>query len=585
MKWFSKKKAKGIDEGFSQSLPRQQYEYGTPPASDFSARLPAPLLERIFSFVCPHAQDETYTNCEESAIGDTCMLCDLRDVAHCAQVSRRWRKLATNVMYHSIRIDAVHYCAREEELSEKRKRKSRINRNAEPEDTPSARLRLLCRTLREDQGGVAMKVQFIKLAYMTRETCKADLARTVAVTPTLRYVDLPEGIFMDDPSCDLLKQEIQARCPDLRKMSYMGGAERSLELMSNGQLWRDLEVLELSKLNMDPTILRRVLGELPQLRALKVKDMKTFDDRLFRHNNYLAPFPALSELLFENTPNVTAEGLATYLFRSEAQDALKTLSLTNTGVQPSSLHQILSVAPSLTFLSIIESISTSCPTGVPLLKTESLEIFHFEITSASSANSYASTIESYYTYLASSLLSHSLPALRQLYVRDPNFPELLIDLAPPAPAFASDPDNFTPNRSPNLSPHLSPSFGSPNNNRFSSNNPFAGAAASQMPPQPGLTHELEVFSKGLDEMEWNFTSVQPPKGPGRRGSASAPRPVSSYGLGENMGRSWGQGAGARKSVIVGNGFGGFLAVPAEDERPLSSGGEKGRRASKYDMWR
>jgi hypothetical protein len=470
-----------------------------------------------------------------------------------------------------------------------------VNRNAEPEDTAQARLRLLCRTLRDDQGGVALKAQFLKLPYMTRETCKADLARTVAVLPNLRYVDLPEGLFMDDPSCHTLKQEVQARCSDLRKMSYMGGAERSLEMLASGQLWRNLEVLELSKLNMDPTILRRVLGALPQLRALKIKDMKTFDDKLFQHNDYLALFPPLSELLFENTPNVTAEGLASYLFRSETQDALKTLSLMATGVHPSALQQILSTAPNLTFLSIIESVSSSFPVGVPLLNSSSLQIFHYEITSASSANSYASTTASYYAYLASSLLSHSLLALRQLYVRgnsnpnsksfhqltstDPDFPELLIDLAPPAPAFASDPDNFTPNRPPNP-------FASSADQRFSSNNPFAAAANLPSTLQPGLRQELEVFSKGLDEMEWNFTNVQPPKGPGRRGSASAPRPVSSYGLGENMGRAWGQGGGARKSVIVGNGFGGFLAVPADGGRPSSSAGEKGKkRGSQYDMWR
>jgi len=64
---------------------------------------------------------------------------------------------------------------------------------------------------------------------------------------------------------------------------------------------------------------------------------------------------------------------------------------------------------------------------------------------------------------------------------------------------------------------------------------------------------------------------------------TALRAVSSYGLAENMGRTWEQGA--RRSVIVGNGFGGFLAVP-KDARPSSSAGEKGRdRASKYDMWR
>jgi hypothetical protein len=172
---------------------------------------------------------------------------------------------------------------------------------------------------------------------------------------------------------------------------------------------------------MDPTILRRVLGSLPHLRALKVKDMKTFDDHLFQHNDYLAPFPPLNELLFENTPNVTAEGLSAYLFRSETQDVLKTLSLTTTGVHPSTLQHVLGTAPRLTFLSIIESVSTSFPAGVPPLKSTSLHTFHYEITSASSANSYANTTASYYAYLTSSLISDGLPALRQLYVRG-NYP-------------------------------------------------------------------------------------------------------------------------------------------------------------------
>lgn len=103
---------------------------------------------------------------------------------------------------------------------------------------------------------------------------------------------------------------------------------------------------------------------------------------------------------------------------------------------------------------------------------------------------------------------------------------------------------------------------------------------------PGLKQELVVYSKGLDEMEWNFSKVQPPQR-GRRGSATAPRPISSYGLSESMGKSWGQGAGARSSVMVGNGFGGFLAVPADGEgRPSTSSGEHGRRrGSQYDMWR
>jgi hypothetical protein len=97
MKWFKKKKSKSFDQEAFRNLPQQLY--GTPPVSgELIAKLPAPLLERIFSFVCPHSLDETYESCEQSAVEDTCMLCDLRDLAHCAQASRRWRKLAANVL-------------------------------------------------------------------------------------------------------------------------------------------------------------------------------------------------------------------------------------------------------------------------------------------------------------------------------------------------------------------------------------------------------------------------------------------------------------------------------------------------------
>jgi hypothetical protein len=401
---------------------------------------------------------------------------------------------------------------------------------------------------------------------MTRETCKPDLARCVAVCPNLRYLDLPEGCYSDDPACHTLKQEVQGRCVDIRKMSYVGGSERSLEMLTGGMLWRNLEVLELSKLNMDPKILRQALGSLPQLHALKVTDMKLFDNYMLEHDDYLPPFPPLRELIFNNVPNLTAEGLTSYLFRSETQEALKTLSLTATGVHPSSLQQILATAPRLRNLSIIEDVTTSFPNGIPSLSSNSLCVFHYEISSAGSANSYTTT-PGYYAYLTSSLLAGGLPKLKELYVRDPEFPESLLGLAPPSAPFASDPDNFVPK------PFASPT----SNPRFSSNNPFA-----KMQNGAGLSQELEVYSKGLDEMEWNFSKVEPPKGHGRRGSASAPRPISSYGLSESMGKPWGQGAGARRSVIVGNGFGGFLKVPSEDGRPSSSAGERG---SKRDIWR
>jgi hypothetical protein len=45
------------------------------------------------------------------------------------------------------------------------------------------------------------------------------------------------------------------------------------------------------------------------------------------------------------------------------------------------------------------------------------------------------------------------------------------------------------------------------------------------------------------------------------------------------------GGEVRRSVAVGNGFGGFLAVPVDEERPRSSSGGGYKRQSKYDMWR
>lgn len=52
------------------------------------------ILDRIFSFVCPHSRDESYETCEQSSIEDACMLCDLRDLAACVSVSKRWREVA-----------------------------------------------------------------------------------------------------------------------------------------------------------------------------------------------------------------------------------------------------------------------------------------------------------------------------------------------------------------------------------------------------------------------------------------------------------------------------------------------------------
>ena len=313
----------------------------------------------------------------------------------------------------------MHYCNLEDVLAEKRKRRSFLRSNAEPEDTPAARLRLLYRTLHEDKKNLSSVVQYLKVPYMTRETCKADLARVISLMPNLRYCDLPEGVFTGENSCLALTSELQARCPDIRKMAYMGGSERSLEQLGNGILWRNLEVIELSRLRIDPTILRHAIGSLSQLRALKVTDMPSFNDDLFQDSDYLPPFPALDELIFDKTPNITTKGICNYLKRYEVQDNLRTLIFTSTGVHPSSLQQILELTPRIVKLSLVESITTSFPatSNIPLLASRSLRVLHYEISVAPSANAYASTVSTYYSYLASSLIAGRLPGLHELYVR------------------------------------------------------------------------------------------------------------------------------------------------------------------------
>lgn len=121
--------------------------------------------------------------------------------------------------YSHVRIDPVHYCELEVELAAKRKRRSFFDRNGDPIDAPQVRLNLLMNTVRQDPD-LGDMVLSLRMPYMTREANKAEIARTVSVLPNLRYVDLPTGIFHDDQSCHALKQELMARCPDLRRMSY-----------------------------------------------------------------------------------------------------------------------------------------------------------------------------------------------------------------------------------------------------------------------------------------------------------------------------------------------------------------------------
>nr|POE87456.1 hypothetical protein CFP56_30045 [Quercus suber] len=524
-----------------------------PPARggrDFTSRLPANVLGNILTYVCPHSQDTSYEPSERSQIGDGCMLCDLRDLASCAQVCRKWYGVAQALLYKSVRIDAVHYCALEEELAERRKKQNKHFRNKshlESGEVPNVRLSLLCRTLRE-QNNLAVQVLFLKLPYMTRETAKGDLARTVAVLPNLRYVDLPDGFFTGDPSCIALRQELQMRCPDIRKMTYRAGSEEALELLTQ-RYWQAIEILELSDLAVEPATLRIVLASLPTLHELTLSALSWMDDSTFQSApGQLPDFPPLQSLKLEAIPNVTAEGLGAYLRSPQNRGVLSTLSLQGTGITVTDLHSILWAASSLQHLSITETVSKSlglAAAQLPALASISLKTMHFEITSSEEVHGLQKPAESYYLYLCNSLHQNALPALETLYVRDQSFPELLL-LTPMPPSGPGNPSNQNPN-------------------------------------QNTFTQTLEVFSKGIDELEWVFTSIVPPsKSQSRMSTALGGRPLSAYSASRGLGPQWAQGGfggEARKSVMVGNGFGGFLAVPQDQvPRPMTADGPGGRGA-------
>ncbi|KAI9731924.1 MAG: hypothetical protein M1834_004375 [Cirrosporium novae-zelandiae] len=538
MKFLNKARSKAKLKNSKSEVPYCPYTNTTRQSTLKFSDCHVQILENIFSFVCPHSADENYASLDDSMGGD-CMLCDMRDLAHCALACKAWEKVANKMLYSNIRIDAVHYCEREYELSDKRKRKSWFDRNGDPKDPSQQRLKLLAQTVREEPHWAAM-VHTLKMPYMTRESCVADIARTVSVLPNLRFVDLPEGFFTDHPSTLTLRQELQAKCPDIRLMKYTLGSERSFGDLCQRQPWQNLQVLDIKGLRIEPQTLLHTLGAFHRLRELIVSELDCFDDDVFFSRPSLPSFPPLQKISLSDLPKLTTEGLLTYLGRPECRKTLASLTLNNTGVTVQSLHQILSAAPKLTELSVTMPIFRSLPPDqLPPLASRSLKTLRFEITESSATKDIISPTESYYTYLTSSLQSNSLPVLAKLYVRDSGFPERLT-LLPPAPVFASE-----------------------------SKNPFRG-----------LQQNLIVYSKGLDELEWNFTTFAPPEPTGRgRRASSVTRPISMSDL--QLSPSW--GGGERRSMIVGNGFGGFLAVPADDgpKRPSSSSGKKVTR----DLWR
>ena len=418
---------------------------------------------------------------------------------------------------------------------------------------------------------------------MTRETHKADLARTISALPNLRYVDLPDGFYSADPTTSILRDELQATCWDLRKMKYAAGAEQVFEAHAHQRLWSSLEIVELEELAVDLTVLRYVLASLPALNELTLRALPRLDDTAFRPTPNLPDFPPLQTLRIESCPDITSVGLSEYLTRPEVAEVLSSISLTRTGVTVPTLYTVFANATHLLHFSITEDVSRNFPLDpIPPLSSHSLKTLNFEVTSSTadgaSRPGLTSPADSYYAYLSSSLHANSLPSLRKLYVRHSHFPDLLLSTSQakgPRVSVAAPPRN---------EPGPPSSFSRPSGGRAVFNQP------------------LEIYAKGIDDLEWAFTSLSvadgahvnqtmggqsqhgrqpsgvdnlaPPSAPfgggggGGRPGSSHGRPVSAfYASQSKLGPQW--GGEARKSVMMGNGQGGFLAAPPNQQAAMS----------------
>jgi hypothetical protein len=391
-----------------------------------AARFPEKVLARIFSFVCPHASDETLDCAEDTTTEAGCMLCDMRDLARCGAVSRSWHATAVKLQYTSIRLDSVHYCGREEELENRRNKRGSIFKKEEgPLEVPELRMRLLYRTLQENER-IAFMVRFFKMPYMTRETCKADIARLVSLMPELRYCDLPEGVYSDEQSCASLKAILYTRCPDIRKMTWSAGSERSFVDLWMESPWRDLEVMILSSLKVENSDLVRVLNSLPNLQDVTLKALPWVSDAIFDPTpNPLGIFPALARLSLEDLSGISLEGLKMYLSRLMTAAGLIGLSLLNVDIPPTLLPELLSSCPSLESLSYRTTVARTLASDLSYLSSRTLKELRYEITDDPSSRSLAKPSPTYYSHLRDSLLSSSLPSLSDLYVREADFAEHL----------------------------------------------------------------------------------------------------------------------------------------------------------------
>ena len=382
-------------------------------------------------------------------------------------------------------------------------------------DSAQERLVLFERTVRE-RTDLAHRVESLKLPYMTRENAKADLTRVVHSLKQLKYIDLPHGAFCDSQASMMLRLELQC-CNNLRWARFTAGGE--LSFLTVGQIWPKIEHLQLRGLSTDVHRLVQVLLNLP-LNELQISDMSQFGDEAFSPSLH---FPPLQTLALRDLPSLTSNGLTAYVSRPSVGHSITDLKLSRTGVRISDLHIVLGLCHSLSKLYVCEDVERPFSvTQIPLLASSSLRTLSFEMnTLAQRPANWTSPSESYYSYIARSVLAGSLPSLKHLYALSPTLPNLLRN---------------------------------PRNNTEQSN------TQDRNPFQLSIHQTLFVYTKKIADLEWDVTVFEPKmdsdRHPTRPVSLLNPPTLSPYWQNNN-----------RKSVIVSNGFGGFLTIPEGPPTP------------------
>ncbi|KAF1812348.1 hypothetical protein P152DRAFT_33368 [Eremomyces bilateralis CBS 781.70] len=540
---------------------RREDLWGSPidPRLDYVARLPSNVLENIFRFVCPHTTDYSFDSNESVSLVQSCRCCDVQDLARCARVRRAWVVPVRAVLYYSIRLDAFHECDLRLVIELKRQKSGKDGPTQVAES-----LKLLAGALRSNRG-LAAQVRFFKMPPRCRDDRDSygDLARAVGAMPNLLYIDLPDEIFKGKQSCEPLRAELEARCQFLQKMKYDHGSEPHFAKLQRG-LWPHLTTLTLISLDLDNASMRIALAKLPSLTELELINMGGIDDKVFLESPVAPNLRALSSLSIDKSPQITAEGLQSYLCRPDVARTLQTLTLTETQIQTKDLHLVLEAAPYLLTLTYSREINERFPLDpIPPLFSPRLVNLHYEVNWNIDNPATQGMTDSHYAYLSHSLLSQGLISLRKLWVREEHFADRL-DLVPPSFQFGSS------------APSL-PAYGL--------TQPLTIFAKKQ----PSQTH---MFDEILEELGYDITHLpgssayeapnlyQPPANnrssivslDDLADSSGGTRPLSTYSHSRGLGPSWrGQ---ARKSMVVPRDDGGFLALPLPPEpdgrRPSSS---------------